>query len=327
MEELVQYLKEIGKENQSVLILGHPHADPDAVGSVIGLGGILKSLGAEVTMGVPSGLSRLSKSVMKSLNREITVDPPLEADYVVILDTSSLGQLKNYEENIEKRGVKTIIIDHHHPNEEMKEKAALRYIDEDAASTVEIILELGLKMNFEFEDEDLTLMLTGIISDTGHFRLANEKTFRAVATSLKNGADYGRALEALKTPEDPSKRVAMLKAAQRSEPQKSHGKWIVFSEIGAYESDAAAMFIKIGADVSLVANTNEKLRISSRSRSGLASETHLHLGKLMKDLADHFGGTGGGHAGAAAMTVKAELGEVKEKVLKEVKKSLKPREV
>lgn len=327
MKELAQYFIDLGEERRRALVLSHPHADPDAVGSVIALGEMLESFGVEVTTGIPSNPSRLSKSVLDSVGEEITVDPPVEADFVVVLDTSSLEQLGGYKEKIEDLDSRVAFIDHHRPGEETRKRVDKHYVDEDASSTAELILELGQELDFHFSPESSLIMLTGIISDTGHFKFANERTFMAVATLLENGADYREALEALKTPEEPSKRVAMLKAAQRSEVQKSHGRWVVFSEIGAYESDAASTFVKIGADVSLVASSDEgKTRISGRSRSGVASETHLHLGELMSKLADHFGGTGGGHAGAAAMRAQAELEEVKEKALEETRGMLKPKD-
>lgn len=314
MKELANYFKKLGDEKRKIFISGHPHADPDAVGSVIALKEILKSLGAEVTAGIPSDISKLSKSVLKSVDESIEVDAPIEAEIVIVLDTSSLEQLKNYKEKIEELNPEIIFIDHHRPDEKTKKKIDKYYSKENASSTSELILDLAQKLDYKFESKIATLMLTGIISDTGHFKFANEETFRALNILFEHGADYREALEALKTPEDPSKRIAMLKACQRSEIHKAHGRQIVLSEIGAYESDAASLFVKIGADVSLVASENEeKIRISSRSRSGVASETQLHLGELMSNLADHFGGVGGGHAGAAAATLETSLEEAKEK--------------
>ncbi len=326
MKDLAEYFTELGKKEKQALVLGHPHADPDAVGSVMVLEEILETLGMKVIAGIPSNLSRLSKSVLESVDREITVDPQAKADLVIILDTSSLGQLKEYKEKIENLDPEIVFIDHHRPDKKTQKKADRYYVREESSSTVELILELGQELDFDFTSKISTIMLTGIISDTGHFRFANDETFRAVTTLLNYGASYKGALEALKTPEDPSKRVAMLKAAQRSENYKSHGRWIAYSEIGAYESDAASMLVKIGADASIVANSEDgRTKISGRSRSGVASETRLHLGELMSNLADDFDGTGGGHAGAAAMRAEADLEEVKEKALKELKDMLEPK--
>ncbi len=324
MKELAEHLSDIAKSGKSVLIIGHPHSDPDAVSSSIGLGRILESKGSEVEVGVPSNLSKLSKAVLEDVGEEVTVDPDLGADVVIVLDTSSIDQLKEYEKKIRDNHPETIFIDHHRPDKETLDFVDGFYIDENASSTVELILDIAEELGYSFDSQTALLMLTGIISDTGHFKFANEETFKAVSKLLQEGADYREALEALETPEDESKKVAMLKAAQRLELYKSHGRWIAFSEVGAYESDAASLFIKIGADVSLVASSNDEIRISARSKSGVASETHLHLGELMSDLADYFGGTGGGHAGAAGMSAETELSEVKEKALKEVRKMLSP---
>lgn len=327
MNELAEYFRKICKENQEILVIAHPHADPDAIGSVKALGKILTYLGAEVTTGIPSSLSRVSKFVLHTLNESINVDPPVRDDVVVVLDTSSLEQLEGFKGKIENLNPKLVFIDHHHPDEKTKRSVTMYYNEEKTTSTAELILKLGQEIGFNFDAGTSTLMLTGIITDTGHFKFANKGTFKAVASLIDYGADYKEALEALKTPEDPSKKIARLKAAQRLELHEYHGNWIAFSELGAHESDAASMFLKIGADVSLVFNVNKnKIRISSRARSKVLSETSLHLGKLMSKVADHFEGTGGGHDGAAGLTVQAQMGEVKEKALEELKKMLKPRE-
>lgn len=326
MQELAEYFREVGGKGKRVLILGHPHPDPDAVGSMIALGDILDSLGAEVVLGVPSNFSRLSRSVLDLVDQEIETDPVLEADLVVVLDTSGWGHLKEYGERVKNEEFEDVVfIDHHRPDEETRKSVDKYLVEEDVTSTTELVVRLAEELDFELDSDLATLMLTGIISDTGHFKFANSDTFEAVTSLLRQGASYRRALDSLEIEEDPSKRVAMLKAARRMDIHKAYGRWIAFSDVGAYESDAASLFLKAGADVSLVASVDDEVRMSGRARSGLASETNLHLGELMSDLADRFGGTGGGHAGAAAMTVRGDLEEVKEVALEKLKKMLKPK--
>lgn len=325
MSDIAQHIVKLGREKKRVLVLGHPHADPDAVSSVIALGEILESQGAKITTGIPKNLSKLGKNVLEKIGIEITINPPVDADSIIILDTSSLEQLKEYEEKIKSVNSEVIFIDHHHSDEKTRKKVNKYHINEDTTSTAELILEIAKELNYDFDSRTAQLLLTGIISDTGHLKFANEETFKSIGSLLEDGADYNQALKALKTPEDPSKKVALLKAVERSELHKAHGRWIIFSEVGAYESDAASLFIKIGGDVAAVASENGKeIRISGRARRGLESETHLHLGKLMNKLAEKFDGTGGGHAGAAAMTVKGDLEHVKSETLKELKKMMEP---
>ncbi|MBS3815313.1 MAG: DHH family phosphoesterase [Hadesarchaea archaeon] len=327
MKELESFLSDNSGKGKRVLIIGHPHADPDAVGSVKALEEILEKLDFRVDAGVPKGLDRLASEVLSSFNSEINLNPPVKAEITIVVDTSSLDQLEEYERKIEESGTKIIFIDHHRLNLATKRAADIYWVDESTSSTAELVLKLAEKLGIDFTQKTASLLLAGIITDTGHFRFANEDTFQAVSNLLRMNADYNETLDAVQVPEDPSKRIAMLKAVQRSELKKSQDRWIVFSKIGAFESDAASLFVKIGADVALAGGkkNNGEIRISARSRSGVASETHLHLGELMSTISEEFGGTGGGHAGAAAMTIEGELSEVKEAIFRELKKMLEPK--
>ena len=327
MDDLAKYLKNASRSGKRILVTGHPHADPDAIGCILALEDALKQLGARVSIGVPASLSQLSKSVLSSIHRKVGIDPKLDVDAVVLVDTSSLDQLGELGERIREKKIDLVVIDHHRPSKGMQRLAKFHHVDERAASASELILELIRKLGVKLDPKTALVMLTGIISDTGQFRFATDDTFRAVNRLLEAGANYSRALRTMETPEDPSKRVAMLKAAQRAELHKAHGRHIVLSELSSFEADAASMFVKIGADVAIVGSEEEGklVRISGRARSGVVSETNLHLGELMEKLAEEFDGTGGGHAGAAAMNVKTSLPNAKGKVLKALKRMLEPK--
>ena len=62
-------------------------------------------------------------------------------------------------------------------------------------------------------------MLTGIVTDTGHFKHASVDTFRTVAKIIAaSGVEYGEVLDLMAaTPQDISMRIAILKAASRVE--------------------------------------------------------------------------------------------------------------
>jgi nanoRNase/pAp phosphatase (c-di-AMP/oligoRNAs hydrolase) len=165
--------------------------------------------------------------------------------------------------------------------------------------------------------EQASLLLAGIVSDTGHFRLAKPGTFEVVDALLKAGAEYDRVLEILKPPADDSRRVAMLKAAGRSELQRISGCLIVFSELGSFEGDAANMLVRTGADIAFVGSDEKgEFRLSGRARQELIKETGLHLGELMEEIGKQFGGSGGGHAGAASASGKGTFDEVKKQIFK-----------
>lgn len=327
MKELANFLAEAAKGGQRILVLCHHNTDPDAAASAIVLAGVLEKLGAQARAGVSDGLSLLSQNVLKSFGQEIAVNPSLDADLIVLVDTSSFEHLGKLGEQLKERAIKPAVIDHHKPVEAMKELASFYFVREEFPSEAELVLQLIGELGVKPTPEQASLLLAGIISDTGHFRFARGETFEAANQLLRAGADYKRVNEGLKLPEDPSKRVAMLKAAERSELRRVHGRLVVFSELGSFEGDAASMLVRIGADAAFVGSEEKgKVRVSGRARHETLKATGLHLGELMEVLGKQFGGSGGGHAGAASMQGKGKLEEVKKHLFKFLQQKLKPKE-
>ncbi len=115
-------------------------------------------------------------------------------DLIITVDTADLSQLKSiYENNIEMfHQIPVINIDHHISNAHF---GKVNYIDIMASSTAELLLPILEKLANEEEidliDEDIaTLLLTGIITDTGSFQNANTtpKSFAVSAQLISYGA-------------------------------------------------------------------------------------------------------------------------------------------
>ena len=324
MKNISNFLSEASKLGQRILILCHRNADPDAVGSSLALADALNQLGARAEAGVSENVGLMAKSVLKAAGQKIAIDPKLDADIIILVDTSSFEHLGELGEKIRQKAHRVVVIDHHRPVEGMKEAVELYYVKESAASESEIILELINELGAKLTPEMAFLLLAGIVSDTGQFRLAKDETFGAVQKLIEAGASYSKVLDALKMPEDMSKRVAMLKAAQRLALYKMDDRLVVFSQLSSFEADAAAMFVRIGADVAIVGSEEKgEIRLCGRAREGFRKEVSLHLGEIMSELGKKFDGMGGGHAGAASMTGKGKLSEAKEQLLKVLRQSLK----
>ena len=117
-----------------------------------------------------------------------------EYDLIFTVDTGELKQLrKTYEENMDMfHDIPVINIDHHISNEHY---GKINYVDIMSAASTELLLPLFEKMEEEFEveliDEDVaTLLLTGIITDTGSFQNSNTtpKAFAHAAQLIAYGA-------------------------------------------------------------------------------------------------------------------------------------------
>lgn len=169
-------------------------------------------------------------------------------------------------------------------------------------------------------------MLTGIVTDTGHFKHASADTFKTVAKIIEasGGVEYGEVLDLMAaTPQDISMRIAILKAASRVELDRVGDMIIASSHVSSFGGSASSMLINIGgADVAFVGTTKgESVRVSARAKRD-AVNAGVNLGQLMEDISNEYNGTGGGHSGAAGIDIIANMDEVLHKCREMTKKIL-----
>lgn len=315
MKAVAQVLRDLA--GKRVVVLCHHNADPDAVASAIVLSEVLENSCKSVKAAAADDVSLMARAVLEAFGRSIEVNPELDCDVIVMVDTSGFGHLGEFGVQVKNFSGKVIVIDHHHPNEETKKSVDVHLVFENYTSESELIFDVLREMELKPTPEQASLLLAGIISDTAHFRLARPQTFKIVWELIECGADYRRVLDSFRLPEDKSKRVAMLKAIERSELKRMYGYHVIFSELGSFEGDAAGMMVKIGADVAFVGSEDRgKLKLSGRARQEFLEETGVHLGELMELLGQHFGGSGGGHAGAASMSGSGKFSSLKRELFK-----------
>jgi nanoRNase/pAp phosphatase (c-di-AMP/oligoRNAs hydrolase) len=324
MKEIARLLKEATSRGDRILVLCHENADIDAIASTTVACEALNSLGARAWAGCES-LSKLAEHALSLTGKQIQTEPSFDADHFLLLDTSSLEHLgTRFAEKL--KNTKILMIDHHKAVEEARKQVLHAYIDESSTSEAELILKLLKELGIKPSPDQSTLLLAGILTDTAELRLAKKETFSAILELLQLGADYSRAQELIRLPEEISRKIAMIKAAKRAEMEEIKGFLVLFSEVGSYEADAAVALLKLGADLAFVGSQNEgRVRVSARARPEVCERTRLHLGQLMIDSAKTFNGTGGGHAGAASFTGKASLAEVKNWLINKLYEHLVPK--
>ncbi len=326
IKEAADFLEKIVSRKDRTLVLCHHNSDLDAVASATVLSETLKGMGVDCRAAAAESVSTLGKTILHFFGKEIEVDPPLDFDLVILVDTSGYGHLGDFGAQVREFPGKLAVIDHHRPVEEMQKAAEFYFVKEDYSSESELIFKIISEMGGTLSPEQASLLLSGIISDTAHFRLARPETFGILASLIEAGADYRKMIEILKTPEDPSRRIAMLKAASRSETTRLEDQIIVFSELGSFEGDAASMLVRIGADAAFVGCEDKgDLRLSGRARSEFVEKTGLHMGKFMEELSKTFNGSGGGHPSAASMNGKGKFKDMKKHLFKQLQQKIKPK--
>jgi bifunctional oligoribonuclease and PAP phosphatase NrnA len=280
---------------RNVLYLCHRNADPDAIGCSFALS---RAFGG--TIGAVDDLSRTGASLAETIEARILINPPLEDyDLVVVVDTSVKTQLGD------RLPANYALVDHHLDDGLLE--GALFYIQKPTKSTAEIVWTI-LKENGKKVDERVALgLMAGMIADTGRFKRATPGTFLAAAEILDAGGfAYEDAQEALSVPADLSQRIALLKAASRTEVARQ-GDWLIAcTEVNSFEGFAAMALVDLGADVAFVAGQHGNLvRISARC-SREATRRGINLAKLLGVVGRSYGGDGGGHRSAAALEAMGE---------------------
>ncbi len=280
-------------ESDSTVILTHHNADIDAVGSAIAL---YEFFDGDAHLAVPDTVSKGARDLADGYTFDKAPDIS-DFDTLVIVDCPSSDQIKPLK--LDDFSGKTMLIDHHSPGD-LHSLIGLRYIDEDAKSTSELVYKL-LKDRWEFNKEASDALICGIVADTSHLRLADGEQFQYISELLsKTESSYSKILSILSTPIDRSERIARLKAASRMQNYDIGGNIVSFSSVGSFEAASARSFLRMGSDIAIVFSIrDDEMRVSGRCRRELTE--HIHLGNdLFSQIEDVLDGSAGGHDAAAS---------------------------
>ncbi|OYT47924.1 hypothetical protein B6U83_04360 [Thermoplasmatales archaeon ex4484_36] len=315
------------RRGKGLLLYLHQNADLDAVGSAIGLKGILphSKIGAHQSVSLPA------KQLAESLGEVVEVDPPLEGyRFVLIMDTSNPSQIGLEEPPPVSFG----ILDHH--QETYTWPTPHIYVDPSASSTSEIVCQYYRLKRTPVGEREAKALVAGIVGDTAKFRYASPGTLLQVIHLLKGaGITMEDVLNTIEGEEyfNYSRKIAHLKAAQRLRYRAVGDQVVAVSVVSSFEATAARVLLVAGADVALVGNggkrrRSKEVRISARAKPHLVN-LGLNLGEIMAEMAPKYGLQGGGHPPAAGMNGRSEvplsriLTELQEEILRRVEMLMK----
>ena len=317
-----QFMQVITSLKGNCFLKTHQQADPDAIGSLIAFSSFLMELNPEVKVIIPKPqLSTLSQQLIENVQFEFpnqdTINIP--SSTIILLDTNSFEDRETVEEN------RVIIIDHHIPNSVFK-NLLFDYQLPEFNSTTEIITCLYYYAKLPIDEKIAKSLLAGIIFDSRRFFFSDEDLFDSVRFLLNSCPDcYQEVLSLTSSSREYSEKIACIKAAQRLK-RIMLGEFIfLFSHVSSYEAAAARSLIFLGGDVAVVvAIRDEFTRISLRATPKFTNLTGLSLGKMIvPKLIQKFGGSGGGHDGAAGYnTSKLSLRDVREFIFTIIKEQI-----
>ncbi len=310
-------------KNNEFLITSHLHPDGDAVGSLLGLGLALKSLGKRVVELIsPHPISEhyqfLPGSEFIQLPGNLTKQ---RFDVGIVLDCTELNRAGKELEKILRNCENVVNIDHHISN---KNFGNVNIVDPGAAATGEVIVDILKEMEIQITPDVATNLYVALITDTGSFQYQNTtpKSYRTAAFLLEHGAAQGQIQQFLNEHRSlTSLRLLEKSLGTLSISENGLTAWMTVSqkflhELGGKIEDCEG-FINypkslVGVEVGILFKelNNNEIKVGFRSKNFLD----------VNQLAACFGG--GGHERAAGCTIWGPLKEVERKVIQTTEKFL-----
>ncbi|MFX1364723.1 MAG: bifunctional oligoribonuclease/PAP phosphatase NrnA [Promethearchaeota archaeon] len=232
-----------------------------------------------------------------------------KAEILLIVDTNNLDQIKiNANSHTTHPNIPYIFIDHHYLGDRTEKKKlnikSLNIIFTNYSSTAEIILDLFESYNTPLNNSLKTLFIAAILIDSGFFKHGNNNAIQNVGKLLSEDIKFQDIRALLKNDIDISEKIAKIKSLQRVELIREGQYLIGITNISSFGASAASMLIKIGFDVSIAISKEDNLsRINVRARKKVCEETGLNLAKILEEISERYEGSGGGHDGAASLTI------------------------
>ena len=312
---LDEIVKEI-KQADNIVILTHESPDGDAIGSSLAVKLMLQELDKQADVIIPEYPRMFG--FLPSAN-EIKEESDIKNyDLAISVDCGNFKRLaKNeYFENAKK----TIVIDHHGSNNMYGD---LNYVNPASPACCERLISMAEYFGVKITKEIGTCIMTGIITDTGGFRYngITPDTFEYTAELIRIGVDipdiYKRTM-GTKTRANFELMKRIMNRMELLEDGKVSFTYMTSQdelEVNAESGDHDGL-VNIAKDIEGVQvaifvrqkDNEDVYKVSLRSEDGIN----------VSDICLLFGG--GGHARAAGALIKGTLEEVKEKLMKEIKK-------
>jgi phosphoesterase RecJ-like protein len=322
-------LADLIERHDRFLVTTHIRPDGDALGSEVGLAGLLRQKGKDVRVvnasPTPPRYDFLDpdRTLFEHFGNAVQPEALSDREVAVILDLSAWNQLGGMADYIRGFAGPRVVIDHHVSQDDL---GALFLKDVTAEATGTLILRAVAALGGTLTPEVATGLLTAIAMDTGWFRHSNTRagTLRAAAELIEAGASIDGVYRELfeRNTLGRLKLMGQTLAGMRTEL----GGRVAYATIsrddlmrtGAIPQDSEDLVdftVSLrGVEVGLlfIEQLRGGVKVSIRARQGLDCAL----------LAGQFGG--GGHRAAAGVTLTGSLTDAVERMLQALRQALEP---
>ena len=191
-------LKELIRESENIMLMGHRFSDLDCFGSCFALSSAIRSLGktAYIVMDAENNVAKPLVNRVNHLNAECNIISPKEANLLVnkgtLLIIADVHRNAFFESNdLYEKCEKIVIIDHHRKSVDFIKDSVIFYHETAVSSTCEMVTELLQYMcPKSIGQPEAEALLSGIMLDTRNYVLnTGTRTFEASAFLRSRGAD------------------------------------------------------------------------------------------------------------------------------------------
>jgi c-di-AMP phosphodiesterase-like protein len=316
-------LRDLMRESDNVVIIGHKMPDMDAVGAAIGLMKAAQLYGKEAYM-VLEGVNPAIQKMMEMLKEDeklykrfITPDQGLslvgKRSMVIVVDTHRATMVP--EPRLLQQTDRIVIIDHHRRSEEFIEDAVLIYMEPYASSTCELVTELlqYIHERIVLDVREATALLAGITVDTKSFSFrTGSRTFEAASFLRRNGADSMLIQRMLK--EDLEEYIRKAEIIRHAEIYRDN----IAIAVNDSGKQLPQLLIAQAADTLLNMTGIKASFVVALRTDGLVGISARSLGQInVQIVMERLGG--GGHFTNAATQVQGTVPEVAAKLRKVLK--------
>jgi phosphoesterase RecJ-like protein len=311
---------------QNVVLTSHIRPDCDALGSELGMAGILESLGKRVRIvnghPTPPNLAFIDpEQRLQVIGEQVQTADLADADLLMVLDTSAWAQLGPMGDTIRALPCRKIVLDHHVGEDDL---GATLYKNTTAEAAGRLVVEAAEHLGVNLTPEMAMPLFAALATDTGWFRFgsASSYTYEIAAKLIAAGAKPAEIYKSLYEQETLGRvrlRGEILARIQLELDGRLAHTYVLkedFDRLGALPSDTEDVINQAlgiaGTQfaVIFVEQPSGGFKLSFRSRSKVDCSA----------LAQVFGG--GGHKAAAGAFVAGSLKEVQARVLDAVRKAM-----
>ncbi|MEX1142394.1 MAG: bifunctional oligoribonuclease/PAP phosphatase NrnA [Thermoleophilaceae bacterium] len=308
-----------------LLLTTHENPDGDALGSLLGMHGILRQLGKDSLMYLSPEEFPLPHEYRHMESTEIVGAPPADMHerVAVFLDCGNIDRMP--VEFLQREGIHLLNIDHHHDNTRF---GTANLVDPQASCTAEIVWRLSKELGAELTPEIASALYVGLITDTGRFMYENTtpEAHQMAAELIEAGVEpheiYSRIYESL-----PFTRMKLLERALGSLRRLDGGTITLvhvtaedFSETGAVEHDSEGLVDHAraveGTAVAVLVRELTGDRAGKRKVSLRSTDGRVDVSEIARTLG------GGGHRQAAGATTELPFDALTDEICAHVRRQL-----